>query len=74
MVGDARRTKRLIRLMKALSACPTGSVPVASGGFAETKATYRLLDNPALEWRDIVEAHTHRTVERMQGQAVVLCI
>lgn len=73
-LGDIRRTKRLIRLVEALSAYPTDSIPVASGGFAETKAAYRLLDNPALEWRELLEAHTRRTVERMQGHGVVLCI
>lgn len=64
----------MIRLVEALSAQPTGSIPVASGGYAETKAAYRLLDNPALEWREILEAHTQRTVERMQGHEVALCI
>ena len=64
----------MIRLVKALSAQPTGSIPVASGGYAETKAAYRLLDNPALEWREILEAHTQRTAERMQGHEVALCI
>ena len=73
-LGDARRTKRLIRLVEDLSACPTDSIPVASGGWAETKAAYRLLDNPALEWREMLEVHTQRTVERMRGQAVVLCL
>jgi hypothetical protein len=33
-----------------------------------------LLGNPAVEWREILEVHTTRTVERMAGQAVVLCI
>jgi len=33
-----------------------------------------LLDNPALEWREMLEVHTQRTVERMRGQAVVLCL
>jgi hypothetical protein len=65
-LGDVRRTKRLIRLMEALWAYPTGSIPVASGGWAETKAAYRLLDNPALEWRDVLEVHTERTAERMR--------
>ena len=71
---DARRTRRLIRLVEDLSAQPLGSIPVASGGWAETKAAYRLLDNPALEWRDLLEIHTQRTRERMVGQPVVLCI
>jgi len=73
-LGDARRTRRLIRLVEDLSAQPLGSIPVASGGWAETKAAYRLLDNPALEWRDLLELHTQRTRERMIGQPVVLCI
>jgi hypothetical protein len=73
-LGDVRRRTRLIRLVEALSAHPSGSIPVASGGWAETKAAYRLLENPALEWREILEVHTQRTVERMAGQAVALCI
>jgi hypothetical protein len=47
---------------------------VASGGWAETKAAYRLLDNPALDWREILEVHTECTATRMQGHPVVLCI
>lgn len=45
---DARRKWRLIKLVEGLSARPTGSIPVASGGWAETRAAYRLLDNPAI--------------------------
>ena len=73
-LGDARRTRRLIKLVDDLSARPTGSIPVASGGWAETKAAYRLLDNPALEWRELLEVHTQCTGERMRGHPVVLCI
>jgi len=73
-LGDARRTRRLIQLVEALAAQPMASIPVASGGWAETKAAYRLLDNPALEWREMLEVHTARTVQRLQGQPVALCI
>lgn len=73
-LGDARRTQRLIKLVDDLSARPTGSIPQACGGWAETKAAYRLLDNPAVEWREILEVHTTRTVARMAGQPVVLCL
>ena len=73
-LGDARRTRRLIKLVDDLSAQPTGSIPLACGGWSETKAAYRLLDNPAVEWREILDVHTTRTVERMAGQSVVLCI
>ena len=48
-MGDAWRTRRLIRLVDDLSAQPTGSIPLASRGWAETKVAYRLLDNDALD-------------------------
>ena len=73
-LGDAQRTRRLIQLVEALAAQPTASIPVASGGWAETKAAYRLLENAALEWREILEVHTARTVQRLQGQPVALGI
>ncbi|HEX2999899.1 MAG TPA: IS4 family transposase [Armatimonadota bacterium] len=73
-LGDARRTRRLIRLGEDLSARPTASGRLAVGGWAETKAAYRLLDNDALDWREVLEVHTRRTGERMQGYPVVLCI
>jgi len=73
-LGDARRTQRLIKLVDDLSAQPTGSIPRACGGWPETKAAYRLLDHPAVDWREILDVHTQRTVERMAGQPVVLCL
>lgn len=73
-LGDVRRTRRLIKLVDDLSAQPTGSIPLACGGWAETKAAYRLLDNPALDWREILTVHTNRTGERMRDQPVVLCL
>jgi Transposase Tn5 dimerisation domain/Transposase DNA-binding len=73
-LGDARRTLRLIKLVDDLSAQPTGSIPLACGGWAETKAAYRLLDNPALDWREVLDVQTERTAERMRGHPVVLCL
>ena len=73
-MGDARRMQRLIKLVEALLAVLTGSILLASSGWAETKVAYRLLDNPAVGWREILEVHTWRTVERMAGQPVVLCV
>jgi len=61
-------------LVDDLSAQPTGSIPLACGGWAETKAAYRLLDNPALDWQEILEVHTERTCERIREYPVVLCL
>lgn len=55
-----RRTRRLIKLVDDLSGQPTGSIPQTCGGWPETEAAYRLLANPAVEWRDILEVHTRR--------------
>lgn len=73
-LGDARLTKRLIRLVDDLSAEPTKSIPLACGGLAETKAAYRLLDNDAMDWRAILAAHGGPTAARMGREARVLCI
>lgn len=50
VLGDARLTKRLVRLADDLSSSPTKSIPVACAGPAEVKAAYRLLDNEGLDW------------------------
>ena len=73
-LGDARLTKRLIRLVDDLSAEPTKSIPLACGGLAETKAAYRMLDNDAMDWRAILAAHGGPTAARMGREARVLCI
>ncbi len=67
-------TKRLVRLADDLSANPTQSIPVACGGWAETKAAYRLLDNDALDWPALLGAHSQPTVARMAVQERVLCL
>ena len=43
-LGDARRHPRLIKRVEDVAAQPTASIPLASGGWAETKAAYRWLD------------------------------
>ena len=73
-LGDPRLTKRLIRLVDDLSARPTQSLPLACGGWAETKAAYRLLDNEAVDWRAVLAAHGEPTVARMGRENRVLCV
>lgn len=74
VLGDARLTKRLVRLADDLSASPTKSIPVACAGPAEVKAAYRLLDNEGLDWRAVLEAHGAPAAARMAQEARVLCI
>ena len=73
-LGDKRRTERLIKLTEDLAAQPSASIPMACQGWKETKAAYRLLDNPEVEWQEILGAHTENTKERILGHQVVLCL
>ncbi|BCX82621.1 hypothetical protein MIT9_P2207 [Methylomarinovum caldicuralii] len=51
------------------------SVPnVCGGGWAETKAAYRLLDNARLDFREVLRAHSVPTLERIRQQSRVLCL
>jgi hypothetical protein len=73
-LGDQRLTKRLVKLVDTLSAAPTASIPAACRGWAETKAAYRLLDNDAVDWRDLLEPHWVCSEQRMSAYDRVLCI
>lgn len=73
-LGDKRLNNRLMKLAEQLGAKPTASIPAACGGWGDTAAAYRLLDNERCDWREIIEAHGRRAVQRMAGLAVVLCL
>lgn len=75
-MGDKRREKRLIRLVESLAAQPRASIPSAAQGWAETKAAYRLIDNPAVDEGTLLEKHAGRTEERIlqYKPKVALCI
>jgi hypothetical protein len=75
-LGDARREKRLIRVVEDLAAQPRASLPSAAQGWAETKAAYRLMENPALDWRTVLDMHASRTQERIlqHKPKVALCL
>ena len=72
-LGDARVSRRLVRLAEDLSANPTASIPQACQGWAETKAAYRFFAREELDWRAILQPHWERTAERMRACPRVLC-
>nr|WP_254894768.1 IS4 family transposase [Chromobacterium haemolyticum] len=73
-LGDRRLNCRLVKLLERLSEQPSASIPDACGGWAETKAAYRLLSHDKIDWSDILEPHWARTQERMRAESVVLCL
>lgn len=73
-LGDARLSKRLVKLVEAFARQPTASIPAACGGWKETQAAYRFLDHDEIGFEDILAPHWKCTHRRMESHAVVLCI
>lgn len=77
--GDARLTKRLIKLADRLAEAPSASIPGACNSRAETQAAYRLFDQAradkrGLSWEAVLAPHMARTEARMAEHPVVLCL
>ena len=66
-LGDKRLNKRLVKLAQQLAAKPTASIPGACGGWGDTAAAYRMLDNERCDWREIIETHGRCAVQRIAG-------
>ena len=73
-LGDKRLNKRAIKLVEQFADKPTASIPVAAGGWADTIAAYRFLDNEDASWEKILEPHVVQTQQRMSVHPVVLCL
>jgi Transposase DNA-binding/Transposase Tn5 dimerisation domain len=73
-LGHGARTKRLVQLVEDLVAHPAESVPQSCGDWAGTKGAYRFWDNKHVEAAAIRQAHSEKTVERCQGQELILAI
>jgi hypothetical protein len=66
-LGDARLNRRAQRLIKQLGAHPTASIPTACGGWGETRAAYRLLDQARVTAAQVLAPHAERMQERMRA-------
>lgn len=73
-LGDKRLNRRLIKLVEALAAQPTASVPQATGSWANTKAAYRFWDLPHLKAETIRSAHYASTQQRLAAHSTILAI
>ncbi|MBC7691749.1 MAG: IS4 family transposase [Methylotenera sp.] len=72
--GDTRLKARLVRIAEQLSNQPLDPINQACGGWADTKAAYRLFSNEKVEAAEILKVHRDRTWERAQPYPVVLAI
>jgi len=77
-LGDVRRTASLIKMVTYLSEIPGDPIYAnLSMDKAAIRAYYRLLDPPdpkTVRPEDLVASHRQRTIERMRGQNMVLCL
>lgn len=77
-LGDGRLTKRLIQAAGDKAENPGSSYSGTVGGdWAKVKGYYRMIDQPddsAVTMENILLPHRERTLQRMKGQNVVLCI
>lgn len=72
--GDARLSKRLVRIVSDKLATPTASIPQASGSWAATKATYRFLASKQVAADTIRAAHLDATRSRSEHHQTVLIL
>jgi hypothetical protein len=73
-LGDVRLNRRAQRVLGQLGAKPSLSLPVACGGWGETRAAYRLLDQARVTAASVLAPHIACTQERVQTYERVLCI
>jgi len=63
-LGDARRTRRLVRLAAQMAANSSGSIPQQAGNAADMKAAYRLFAAEEVTHAAIVQPHLEQTRAR----------
>ena len=77
-LGDARLGQRLVRIADTQAQAPAKSFPGAvQCDHAQVRGYYRFIDQPedsAVTPENMLAPHRRRTLERMRGQAAVLCI
>jgi len=62
ILGDRRRTKRLVRVAARLARCPSGTLPGALLEWKELKGAYRLFSNQKVTHPALLETHRQRTL------------
>jgi Transposase DNA-binding/Transposase DDE domain len=71
---DRRRTRRAVIAATKLAENPLGSLPAQMHTWKETKALYRLLDEPDVTFAALMQPHFQQTREQATGEDVVLLV
>ena len=73
-LGDARRTRRLVRVAQSMIENPDGTLPHRLHGHAELTGLYRLMDADGVTHASVLEPHRRRTLALMREAPVVLVV
>lgn len=73
-LGDRRLDERIKRVGQAFYEKSEAPINQACGTWSDTKAAYRLFDNPKVEPAKILEAHRAKTLERIKAHRDILAI
>src|SRR5436309_3813777 len=71
---DMRRTRRAVQAATNLAENPLGSLPAQMRTWKETKALYRLLDEPDVTFTALMEPHLQQSRDQANGSGVVLLV
>src|SRR6266487_729406 len=71
---DRRRTRRAVQAATNLAENPLGSLPAHMQTWKETKALYRLLDEPDVTFAALMQPHLQQTREQALSSSVVLLV
>src|SRR2546429_6697121 len=71
---DLRRTRRGVQAGTNLAENPLGSLPAQMHTWKETKALYRLLDEPDVTFASLIQPHLQQTREQANASDVVLLV
>ncbi len=73
-LGDKRLNRRAAQVANDLSQAPTESIPSALPSWQDTKAAYRLFDNPNVSAHKLLASHYEATRSRLAQQQRVLLL
>src|SRR6266487_6459492 len=71
---DMRRTRRAVQAATNLAENPLGSLPAQMHTWKETKAVYRLRDEPDVTFAALMQPHLQQTREQALSSPVVLMV
>lgn len=71
---DLRRSRRTVKAASNLAQNPSGSLPAQMHDWKETKALYRLLDEPDVTFATLMQPHLQQTREQANRSKVALLV